>query len=143
MSTVIAHAVPRFAATKKIRVLVAEDDADMRKLLQVMLGSRGYEVVGVADGVELLSRIQESTWNTAEHGFDVIIADVNLGDFTSPEMIASMYCSGFNTPTILITADPGAEQAVRSLGVRPAAFFRKPLDLWKLMRAVGLIVSPR
>ena len=57
--------------TRAIRVLVADDERNLRELVVRELGRRGYEVDGVADGVAALERIRETA-------YDVVVLDMRM-----------------------------------------------------------------
>lgn len=53
-------------ATRKLRVLLAEDDPDPRRLLATSLRRLGYEVVEAGDGVSCSSASSTLPWSTAK-----------------------------------------------------------------------------
>jgi CheY-like chemotaxis protein len=58
-------------ARERVRVLVVDDDADIRELLVEFLGSEGYDVTSAGDGVEALERARA-------HRPDVILLDLMM-----------------------------------------------------------------
>ena len=65
------------------RILVAEDDQDIRELIALTLQFHGYEVVSAADGAEALEKVQ------GDH-FDVILMDVRMPRMTGYEACRRM-----------------------------------------------------
>ena len=57
--------------SRQIRVLVADDERNLRELIVRELGRRGHEVDGAADGVAALERIREMS-------FDVVVLDMRM-----------------------------------------------------------------
>ncbi len=129
----------RIAATpNKSRVLVADDDVDMRRLLGMTLRRAGYDVVEAHDGVDLLDQI-ESTIERRDF-FSVIVADINMPGLTGLDVLAALRCTTWATPVILITAygDPATRAEAKDLG---AVLLEKPLDLDALRVAVKRVVA--
>jgi DNA-binding NarL/FixJ family response regulator len=88
---------PSFPQTRKLRVLIAEDDEQMRKLL-VRLLSFDFDVVGsVANGQELV--------NTAVSlAPDVIVSDITMSGLTGPEAMDALHAAGHRLTFVLISA---------------------------------------
>ena len=59
------------------RILVVEDDAELRELFRQVLGKNGYQAVGAADGVQALDALDNDY-------YDLIISDVMMPEFTIP-----------------------------------------------------------
>lgn len=122
----------------RTRVLLADDDPDLRRLVSLTLRRAGYDVVEAADGVELLDRI-EATIAKRDH-FGVIVADVNMPGLTGLDVLAALRCTSWTTPVILITAfgDPATKAEADDLG---ATVLDKPLDLDGLRTAVRAAID--
>ena len=84
------------------RVLLAEDDAEMRDLIATVLRADGCEVIDAGD----FDRLGEIV---AQHGGDresiaMIISDIRMPGLTGLEFLAALRCARWRTPVILITA---------------------------------------
>ena len=77
-------AVP-LAATGRRRVLVADDDAVVRKLTERMLRRLGYHVVGASDGEAALRAFEKEP-----DAFDLVVLDVMMPKLKGPEALARM-----------------------------------------------------
>jgi len=143
------------------RVLVAEDDDDLRLLLAVALRSQGYRVEEVSDGAALLEQLAGGHGARAGRGgggranrhaegpdrragegpFDLLISDLHIPCLSGLDVLASLRDAEDRLPVILITADhnPQPEALARRLGA--AAYFHKPFDVCDLLTAV-VNVSP-
>jgi DNA-binding response OmpR family regulator len=123
------------------RVLLAEDDADLRGLLAAALRADGFEVVEAATGPELVAAIASSLMGVGGAPPPaVIVTDIRMPGKSGLEVIAGMRGVDVTTPVILITGfgDAAARDQARRLGV--AAIFDKPFDLDELRAAVrGLV----
>jgi DNA-binding NarL/FixJ family response regulator len=97
-STQMMASTPRFPQMRKLRVLIAEDDEQMRKLL-VRLLSFDFEVVGsVPDGQELVK-------TAVSLAPDVIVSDVAMSGLTGPEAMDLLQAGGHRLTFVLISAN--------------------------------------
>ena len=113
---------------RKRRLLLAEDDPDLRNLLALRLRRAGYEVVEAADGAELLSLVESSVWHHDRDPFMAIVSDVMMPDVSGVDALAGRRWGGWTTPVILMTAsrDQRIREDARTLGA--AAVLQKPFD---------------
>lgn len=111
------------------RVLVAEDDAQMRRLVVEALRHDGYEVDEVHDGGQLLGAASQSA------DIDLIISDIRMPAFTGMQILAALRNAGSGVPVILMTAfgDDETRAHAERLG---AILFDKPFALDDLRTAV-------
>jgi CheY-like chemotaxis protein len=118
------------------RILVAEDDVQMRRLVATILRSSGYRVVEACDGAEVLERVESTIWADRQDLFGAIVSDMNMPALTGLDVLAALRCTAVDTPFILITAygDEGVRAEATALGA--AAVLDKPIDLEELERVV-------
>ena len=118
------------------RILVAEDDADMRRLVAAVLRADGYRVVEAEDGGAVIDRLESTIWSARPDLFGVIVTDMQMPGLSGLDVLAALRCTHWSTPLIVMTAyaDPAVRAEARSLGA--AAFLEKPLDLDQLRAAV-------
>lgn len=122
---VLEHRMPR--------VLLAEDDADFRKLLAQAFRSRCCEVTECVDGPDLVSKLGSYVLFGPPVGFDLVVSDIRMPGATALEVLEAMReCEGV-PPVILITAFPSEDTraAARRLGV--AAVLEKPFPIKDLL----------
>ena len=134
------------------RLLLAEDDADTRRLLGAALRRQGFEVVEACDGAELLEHLSAAV---DEHGlaargiavrnegaYDAVIADNQLPELCGLDVLAALQRARCPVPFILITAfaDEDTRAEARALGA--AAFLEKPLSIDDLQAAVRTAFEP-
>ena len=123
-------------------VLVAEDDPEMRNLLDTVLRRGGYRVETVTNGVELLERLDTSL---SEEGdpVDLVISDVRMPGLTGLEVLEAVRGRTPRIPVILITAfgDQTLHEAAWLLGA--AAVLDKPFDLRDMMSRVRALAPAR
>ena len=125
------------------RVLLVEDDADLRMLLAEVLERDGCEVIQAPDGTEALAVLAEPHPAEAEtRPIDLIISDVHLPGCTGLQILQGVREQDRTTPIILITGFGNQEvrQRARQFGV--TAFFDKPFEADDLRTAVLNILQP-
>lgn len=104
------------------RVLLAEDEAGLRRLLSTQLRRSGYQVVEAADGVEALERFEAG-------GVDLLLSDVRMPGLSGVEVVQRVRARAGDLPVVLMSADPFVAPA----GCR---FLAKPLSLTLLLSTV-------
>jgi len=115
------------------RVLVAEDDADFRKMLAEEFRTRGYAVTECVDGPDLVSKLGTYVLFGPPADYDLVVSDIRMPGASALEILDAMRdCDGV-PPVILMTAFPCEDNRneARRLGV--AAVFDKPFEIEALM----------
>jgi DNA-binding response OmpR family regulator len=123
------------------RILIAEDDPDMRGMLASTLRNDGYDVVEAPNGAALLEEVSMLLFRGQAVPVDVIISDERMPGMLGSEVLAGLRDSHWPTPFILITAfgDRDTHQRALSLGAR--AVFDKPFDLDELKETILRILD--
>lgn len=131
------------APEHEARVLLAEDDPDMRALLARALRRIGYSVVEVQDGLALLQRVRSGLDDEHDVAPDLIISDIRMPGCSGLEVLAGLRACDWAMPVILITAfgDEAAHAEARRLGA--ALLLDKPFDLDDLLHVAQAIIPPR
>ena len=118
---------------RRPRVLLAEDDHDVRTALAELLDQEGYEVRTVVDGAELLDVIGRAfLFERDEPPPDIIISDIRMPGFNGLHTMESLRRLGHDVRIVVITAFGDEEIRRRVEDLRDAAFFHKPIDLDRL-----------
>jgi CheY-like chemotaxis protein len=117
------------------RVLVAEDDAEMRRLVVETLRLDGYTVSGVANGAELLLRLTTPPSPSAPR-IDLIVSDIRMPEYTGLEIVDALRQSRQTTPVILMTAFGDSETRALADSL-DAVLFDKPFAMDDLRAAVS------
>ena len=79
------------------KVLIVEDDRDLRQLFSRVLTKNGYAVVGASNGAEALDEMKNSF-------FDIIISDVMMPEMDGYEFVRTLREAGDYTPVLMISA---------------------------------------
>lgn len=136
-----AEKQPRHApVTRKdgapVRILLAEDDYEMRDLVASALRKDGYEVVDIPDGGRLLVQIAESYLaGKAYDAYDLVISDVRMPVCSGLQILEGLRRARWTAPVILMTAF-GDEQTRTRAHMLDAILFDKPFDVDDLRTAV-------
>ncbi len=121
------------------KVLLAEDDDELRELLTARLQSEGMRVVEVEDGFELRDYLDLCRPGGGLCEPDLVITDVRMPGETGPEALA--HSSFIHAPVMIITGYICPElRAVAATG-GVAAIFEKPVDLDLLMLAIHRVLQ--
>ncbi|HLK10187.1 MAG TPA: response regulator [Candidatus Binatia bacterium] len=120
------------------RILVADDDADLRGAVSLRLRRAGYDVEEVGDGVGVIDRV---VGDAAAGPHDLILLDVDLPGLTGLDVVAALRCARWTTPVILMTGLPqeAVHPEAEDLGVSDV--LAKPLRWEALQAAVRTVVG--
>lgn len=125
------------------RVLVAEDDPEMRRLVVEALRKDGHQVTEAIDGGRLLVHIAEAFDRDPSLSLvDVIVSDVRMPVCSGLELLERLYDARWSVPMILMTAfgDEDTRKRAERIG---AVLFDKPLSLQALRDAVKRLAATR
>lgn len=109
-----------------MRVLFAEDDADMGNLAEVSFRQRGVELTWCAT-------LREASDALASSAYDVLVTDLALGDGSGFELAAGARRNHPHMPVILLTGEPSAHDAAPGVF---AAILTKPVSFQHLLSTV-------
>jgi CheY-like chemotaxis protein len=126
------------------KVLLADDDAEMRRILAKALSDEGYLVVEATNGADLLAKLDFAFCDdNAIATVDVIVTDVRMPGVTGFEVLEGLRQVDWATPVILISAfaDDQLVRDARLFGV--TAVLPKPFALRDLLDAVSSAAPAR
>jgi CheY-like chemotaxis protein len=148
MSSDPRHTIPSVPAVqghsmpKVRRILLAEDDAEMRRVVSDWLGREGYDVIEVNDGGQLLLRLVRElhgrmVWDDA---IDLILTDVRMPGRNGLDVIESLRTALRETPVIVMTAFGDRETRALAAKLR-AVLLDKPFRREELVTVVREALS--
>ena len=112
----------------KFKILVVDDDPNLRVLLRQMLGLRGFDVVEAEDGLDALAKVEEAQP-------DVVVLDVMM-----PDMDGIAVCKRLrhqpntaNLPIIMLSGKVHQEAIEEGLLAGANRYLRKPIPLADLI----------
>jgi two-component system chemotaxis response regulator CheY len=109
---------------KPICVLIVDDSAVMRKIVERSLRQAGIEILEVLEagnGVEGLAAIQQCP-------VDLILSDINMPAMDGLEFLQGLRCldNAKNTPVVMITTEGSESRVVEALSAGARGYIRKP-----------------
>ncbi len=125
------------------RVLVAEDDVEMRRMVADALRKDGHTVVEEPDGGRMLVRIAAIyAFRRTADPFDLIVSDIRMPVCSGLDIVQGLREAHWKTPVILMTAFGDDETRARAerLG---ALLFDKPFTLSALRATVRRLLAPQ
>jgi CheY-like chemotaxis protein len=129
-------------AARRPRVLVVEDDEQLRRLMVARLRARGYDVVEAEDGVDLLGWMGSTMWTPGEAPLDAVVTDVNLPDMTALEVLAALRVRDSAIPIVLVTGVTDADVHREAYALGATAIITKPFDLDELGTVLAGLIAP-
>ncbi len=119
------------------RVLVAEDDREMRRLVVEALQKDGHQVTEAADGGRLLVRLaEEFDHDRSLAAIDLVVSDIRMPICNGLDLVERMFQARWRVPWILMTAF-GDDEIRRRAEAVGALLLDKPLSLEQLREAVA------
>lgn len=107
------------------KVLVADDEVNIRNLIKLKLSGEGYDVVCASDGNEALSRLYSEC-------FDICIVDVMMPVMDGFSLVKQMRGENINTPVIMVTAKGNTEDKIEGFRSGIDDYMVKPVDFEEL-----------
>jgi two-component system, response regulator FlrC len=125
------------------RILLAEDDLEMRRFVGDALRRRGYHVIEAANGTELIQRLTDWLLVPSDQApFDLVISDHRMPGFTGLGVLRGLQSFRCPPPFIVITAFGGSEFAVEAERAGARAVLDKPFDSRVLLQLVTDLIGP-
>ena len=115
------------------KILIAEDDRELRQLFSRVLVKNGYSVVGVSNGAEALCEIENQF-------FDIIISDIMMPRVDGYELVRALRDSGNNTPVLMITAKDAFDDMQAGFSSGSDDYMVKPINVNEMVLRVGALL---
>jgi signal transduction histidine kinase len=117
-----------------IRILVADDDADIRMSLSERLRWLGHEVVGAADGQAALAAVEA-------HALDLAFLDVSMPRLNGIEALKLIRKRWPSLPVVVVTAYGTIRLAVEAMKEGAVDFITKPFEQGQIDQTVSAIIE--
>lgn len=118
------------------RVLVVDDEANMRRVLEIMLSRRGFRTLSAADGREALEQL-------ADTPVDLVVSDLRMPGINGIELLRQLREAGNEVPLIMITAQGSIESAVEAMRLGACDYLLRPFDIETLDLAIRRVFAQR
>jgi DNA-binding NtrC family response regulator len=122
------------SAIPKARILVIDDEAEIRESLEVLLTLEGYSVELAHNATEGLKRLETTS-------YDLILLDLMMPDRSGMEVLKEVRERDTETPIFMITAYGSVEVAVDALKSGANDYFSKPWDNEKLLIEIERMIA--
>ncbi len=128
------------ARVRAMRILIADDHAANRMVLESLLAKAGHRVIAVENGEEVLNMLSNSD-------FDAVIVDLHMPGISGLDMLRQLKVmeagTGRQTPVIVLSADvtPDSIQRCEEAGAR--TFIAKPVSAARLLDSLADIATPQ
>lgn len=118
------------------KILIVEDDPNIKQLVLFKLKNSGYEVFATSNGIEALDFLKN---NAA----DLIITDVMMPLMSGKELIIELKKnpSTKNIPTIMLTSRTLEKEVVEGLSLGADDYIKKPFSPQELLARVKKILA--
>ena len=114
---------------KPARILVVDDDENIRMSFEAILENEGYAVDVAAKGNEAIEKSKNAVYNVA-------LIDIKLPDMEGTELLTRMRGTVPKVRKIIVTGYPSMENAIDAVNRNADAYLMKPVDLDKLLELV-------
>ncbi|MCS6899051.1 MAG: sigma-54 dependent transcriptional regulator [Polyangiaceae bacterium] len=121
---------------EKKQVLVADDEANLRRVLSAILTRDGYEVHAVEDGKEALEFLQN-------HHLDLVITDLRMPNLDGMALLREVQAMDLQLPVIVLTAHGTVDNAVEALKLGAIDYLTKPFDQTEIRNVVRKALRTR
>jgi two-component system response regulator MprA len=111
------------------RLLIVDDDPELRTFLSTELAVEGYRCKEAASGQQALGLIRGQPW-------DLVLLDWTLPDFSGVEVCRRMRQSNINTPVLMLSARDGVRERVEALDSGADDYLSKPFSIEELLARV-------
>jgi len=118
------------------KVLIVDDELNMRVVLHAMLKKKGYSVTEAVDGLDALVQL-------GKESFDVLVTDLKMPRLNGLGLLEAVTSEYPETPVILITAHGTIETAVDALKKGAFDYITKPFDQDELINVIDKALRTR
>ena len=115
------------------KILIAEDDSELRQLFSHVLIKNGYSVTGVCNGKEALDALDKGY-------YDLIISDIMMPEMDGYELVSSLRTAGYIIPVMMITAKDAFDDMRMGFVSGTDDYMVKPVNVNEMVLRVGALL---
>ncbi len=134
MASILIPQETRNAAAARGRILVIDDEAEIRESLETLLALEGYSVDLAANGAEGEKRL-------GSKAYDLVLLDMMMPDKSGLDLLREFRERDHDTPVFLVTAYASVESAVKALKLGANDFVPKPWNNDKLLIEIQRVIT--
>lgn len=113
----------------RIRVLIVDDEKNVRRSLAVILEDAGYHTHMTDNALEAMQLIRTGT-------FDLVVIDIRLGEVSGLELLKKAKVEGLTVPLIFMSGHASLSEAVDTIRLGASDFIEKPFSPERLLVAI-------
>jgi DNA-binding NtrC family response regulator len=117
-------------------VLIIDDDAEMRKMLNEALSNEGYSVETAANGKDAIKACGKLP-------FDFALIDVELPDVKGTELVTKLKSVQPKMVNVIITGYPSIENAMKAVNEKADGYILKPFKISVLLETMKKLVDEK
>ena len=114
---------------KRARILVVDDDENIRNTMKTILEDEGYIVDLAATGSEAIQKTKQTAYNIA-------LLDIRLPDIEGVELLKMIKDTVPRTRKIMVTGYPSMQNAISALNKSADAYLIKPIDIENFLNII-------
>ena len=118
-----------------MKILIAEDDPSLRRVLVALLEKSNYSTDAVADGLEALEYLRVGSYDGA-------ILDIMMPKMDGFQVLSTIRQEKNTVPVLLLTAKAEIEDKVTGLDLGANDYLTKPFDLRELLARLRVLTRP-
>lgn len=115
------------------KILIAEDDSELRQMFSHVLIKNGYSVTGVCNGKEALDALDKGY-------YDLIISDIMMPEMDGYELVSSLRTAGYSIPVMMITAKDAFDDMRMGFVSGTDDYMVKPVNVNEMVLRVGALL---
>ena len=115
------------------KILIAEDDSELRQLFSHVLIKNGYSVTGVCNGKEALDALDKGY-------YDLIISDIMMPEMDGYELVSSLRTAGYSIPVMMITAKDAFDDMRMGFVSGTDDYMVKPFEAKELIARIKAVM---
>ncbi|MBR6812336.1 MAG: response regulator transcription factor [Oscillospiraceae bacterium] len=116
-----------------LKILIAEDDRELRQLFTHVLNKNGYNVTDVSDGQEALDALDNNY-------YDLIISDIMMPVVDGYDLVRQLREANINTPVLMITAKDAFDDMRLGFLSGVDDYMVKPINVNEMVLRVGALL---
>lgn len=116
-----------------MRILIAEDEQDLNRILKRRLEAAGYSVDNVFDGAEAMELLSYT-------GYDAVVLDIMMPKADGLQVLSSLRKAGKTTPVLFLTARDSISDRVTGLDMGANDYLVKPFSFDELLARLRVLL---
>ena len=116
------------------RILIVDDEDDLRKLLDHVVSTAGYQVVTASDGEEAIAQLSQSD-------FDVALLDIQMPNKTGIDVLKYIQQNAKPTRPIVLTGYADLKNAMEAKEFGAVDFISKPYKLEDILATIERVLA--